>query len=105
MFLLKPIAGLTCRAAIAPMGKLLGALDFLINLGGPFLVYHLAEEHMSTTVALKIILDFTLPISEFIVISPVLGYGIYFGLMGCSFWYGNQRRKAGERLAALAANR
>jgi hypothetical protein len=46
---------------------------------------------------------FTLPISEFLVISPVLGYGIYFGLMGWSFWYGNQRRKAGERLAALAA--
>jgi hypothetical protein len=56
-------------------------------------------------VVLKIILDFTLPISEFIVISPVLWYGIYFGLMGWSFWYGNQRRKAGERLAALAANR
>lgn len=53
---------------------------------------------------LKIILAFTLPISEFLVISPVLGYGIYFGLMGWSFWYGNQRRKAGERLAALAAN-
>jgi hypothetical protein len=54
---------------------------------------------------LKIVLAFTLPIGEFLVISPVLGYGIYFGLMGWSFWYGNQRRKAGERLAALAANR
>jgi hypothetical protein len=54
---------------------------------------------------LKIVLAFTLPISEFLVISPVLGYGIYFGLMGWSLWYGNQRRKAGERLAALAANR
>ena len=34
------------------MGKLLVALDFLVNLGGPFLVYHLAEGHMSTTAAL-----------------------------------------------------
>ena len=227
MFLLKPTAGLTCRTAIAPMGKLLVALDFLVNLGGPFLVYRLAEGHMSTTAALiwsstppilwsvfqllrnrkldalstlviagialsliatllggsprllliresfitgifgliflgsllfprplvfhlakttvakqgtsaeafasnwsipgfrftvylmttvwgvglvveatlKIVLAFSLPIGEFLVISPVLGYGIYFGLMGWSFWYGNQRRKAGERLAALAANR
>jgi hypothetical protein len=31
------------RTAIAPMGELLVALDFLVNLGGPFLVYHLAE--------------------------------------------------------------
>jgi hypothetical protein len=51
---------------------------------------------------LKIALAFTLAIEQFLVVSPVLGYGIYFGLLGWSFWYGNQRRKLGERLAALA---
>ena len=34
------------------MGKFFVALDFLVNLGGPFLVYQLAAAHMSETAAL-----------------------------------------------------
>ena len=50
----------------------------------------------------KIILAFTMPTGRFLVVSPIISYGIYFGLLGWSIWYGNQRRKAGERLAAAA---
>jgi hypothetical protein len=49
---------------------------------------------------LKIILAFSMPIGSFLVVSPIISYGIYFGLLGWSIWYGNQRRKLGERLAA-----
>jgi intracellular septation protein A len=49
---------------------------------------------------LKIILAFSMPIGSFLVISPIISYGIYFGLLGWSIWYGNQRRQLGERLAA-----
>jgi hypothetical protein len=38
------------------------------------------------------------------VVSPIISYGIYFGLLAWSIWYGNQRRKAGERLAAANAS-
>jgi hypothetical protein len=51
---------------------------------------------------LKIILAFTMPIGPFLVVSPIISYGIYFGLLGWSLWYGNRRRKAGERLAAAS---
>ena len=34
------------------MGRVFVALDFLVNLGGPFLVYQLATGHMSETAAL-----------------------------------------------------
>jgi intracellular septation protein A len=50
----------------------------------------------------KIVLAFTIPTGPFLAISPIISYGIYFGLLGWSIWYGNQRRKAGERLAAAA---
>jgi intracellular septation protein A len=50
----------------------------------------------------KIILAFTMPTGLFLVVSPIISYGIYFGLLGWSIWYGNQRRKAGERFAAAA---
>jgi hypothetical protein len=50
----------------------------------------------------KIILAFTMPTGLFLVVSPIISYGIYFGLLGWSILYGNQRRKAGERLAAAA---
>src|ERR1700752_2333854 len=36
------------------MVKFFVALDFLINLGGPFLVYQLATGHMSETAALML---------------------------------------------------
>ncbi|MBV8098435.1 MAG: hypothetical protein JOZ31_04690 [Verrucomicrobia bacterium] len=49
---------------------------------------------------LKIILAFTVPIGQFLLVSPIISYGIYFGLLGWSIWYGNQRRKLGQRLAA-----
>jgi intracellular septation protein A len=49
---------------------------------------------------LKIILAFSMPIGSFLVVSPIISYGIYFGLLGWSIWYGNQRRKLGERLIA-----
>jgi intracellular septation protein A len=49
---------------------------------------------------LKIILAFSMPIGSFLVVSPIISYGIYFGLLGWSIWYGNQRRKRGERSAA-----
>jgi intracellular septation protein A len=52
---------------------------------------------------LKIILAFTMPAGPFLVVSPIISYGIYFGLLAWSIWYGNQRRKAGERLAAANA--
>ncbi|HEY4814141.1 MAG TPA: VC0807 family protein [Chthoniobacterales bacterium] len=51
---------------------------------------------------LKIILAFTMPTGLFLVVSPIISYGIYFSLLGWSIWYGNQRRKAGERFAAAA---
>ncbi|MBV8275541.1 MAG: hypothetical protein JO170_09835 [Verrucomicrobia bacterium] len=51
---------------------------------------------------LKIILAFTMPIGPFLVVSPIISYSFYFGLLGWSIWYGNQRRKAGERLAAAS---
>jgi intracellular septation protein A len=50
----------------------------------------------------KIILAFTMPPGTFLVVAPIISYAIYFGLLGWSFWYGNQRKKAGERLAAAA---
>ena len=49
---------------------------------------------------LKIILAFTMPTGLFLVVSPIISYTIYLGLLGWSICYGNQRRKAGERLAA-----
>jgi hypothetical protein len=54
---------------------------------------------------LKFLLAFTLSIQQFLVASPIISYSIYFGLMGWSFWYGNRRRKAGERFAAAAAGK
>jgi intracellular septation protein A len=54
---------------------------------------------------LKIVLAFTMQIGSFLVVSPIISYSIYFGLLGWSIWYGNQRRKMGERLAAAAAGR
>jgi intracellular septation protein A len=54
---------------------------------------------------LKITLAFTIPTGLFLVVSPIISYGIYFGLLGWSLWYGNQRRKQGERLAAAAVGK
>jgi hypothetical protein len=54
---------------------------------------------------LKIILVFTIPIGLFLVVSPIIGYGIYFALLGWSIWYGNQQSKAGERSAAADAGK
>ena len=54
---------------------------------------------------LKIILAFTMPIGPFLVVSPIVSYAIFFGLLGWSIWYGNQRRKLGERLAAANAGK
>ena len=51
---------------------------------------------------LKIVLAFTIQTGLFLVVSPIISYSIYFGLFGWSIWYGNQRRKLGERLAAAA---
>jgi intracellular septation protein A len=51
---------------------------------------------------LKIILAFTIETGLFLVISPIISYSIYLGLLGWSLWYGNQRRKRGERLATAA---
>jgi intracellular septation protein A len=53
----------------------------------------------------KIILAFTIPTGLFLVVSPIISYSIYFGLLGWSLWYGNQRRKLGERMAAAAAGK
>jgi hypothetical protein len=53
----------------------------------------------------KIILAFTIPTGTFLVVSPIISYSIYFGLLGWSICYGNQRRKMGERLAAAAAGK
>jgi intracellular septation protein A len=53
---------------------------------------------------LKIILAFTMPTGLFLVVSPIISYGLYFGLLAWSIWYGNQRRKAGERLATANAS-
>jgi len=52
---------------------------------------------------LKIILAFTIQTGLFLVVSPIISYGIYIGLLAWSILYGNQRRKAGERLAAASA--
>jgi hypothetical protein len=55
--------------------------------------------------AVQVILAFALPIEQNLVVSPIVGYGIYFGLFGWSFWYGKRRREKGERLAAAAAEK
>jgi hypothetical protein len=52
---------------------------------------------------LQIILAFALSIEQDLVVSPIVGYGLYFVLFGWSFWYGKRRRKQGERLAGSAA--
>ena len=52
---------------------------------------------------LQIILAFTLSIEQDLVVSPIVGYGLYFVLFGWSFWYGKRRRKQGERLAGSGA--
>jgi intracellular septation protein A len=54
---------------------------------------------------IKFFLAFSLPIELFLVLAPVLGYGIYFGLLGWSIWFGQKRKKQGERIAAAAAAR
>jgi hypothetical protein len=54
---------------------------------------------------LQVILAFTLSIEQDLVISPIVGYGVYFGLFGWSFWYGKRRKARGERLAAAAAKK
>jgi intracellular septation protein A len=54
---------------------------------------------------LQVILAFALSIEQDLVVSPIVGYGVYLGLFGWSFWYGKRRRKRGERLAAAAAKR
>lgn len=55
-----------------------------------------------TEATLKVVLAFSLPIEQFLVIGPLLSYGFYFGLLGWSFWYGSKRKAEGDRLAALA---
>jgi hypothetical protein len=51
---------------------------------------------------LQVILAFALSIEQDLVVSPIIGYGVYLGLFGWSFWYGKRRREKGERLAAAA---
>jgi intracellular septation protein A len=53
---------------------------------------------------LKIFLAFTMPVGQFLVVSPIISYAIFFGLLGWSIWYGNQRRKAAQRLASAGAS-
>jgi hypothetical protein len=54
---------------------------------------------------LQVILAFALSIEQDLVVSPIVGYGVYLGLFGWSFWYGKRRREKGERLAAAAAKK
>lgn len=51
---------------------------------------------------LQVVLAFALSIEQDLVVSPIVGYGVYLGLFGWSFWYGKKRREKGERLAAAA---
>jgi hypothetical protein len=51
---------------------------------------------------LKTVLAFAMPINLFLVIAPIIGYAIYFGLMGWSFWYGKKKKKEGEERRAAA---
>jgi hypothetical protein len=53
----------------------------------------------------QVILAFTLSIEQDLVVSPIVGYGVYLGLFGWSFWYGKRRRQKGEQLAAAAAKK
>jgi hypothetical protein len=54
---------------------------------------------------LQVILAFALSIEQDLVVSPIVGYGVYLGLFGWSFWYGKRRKERGERLAAAAAKK
>jgi hypothetical protein len=54
---------------------------------------------------LQVILAFTLSIEQDLVVSPIVGYGVYLGLFGWSFWYGKKRKEKGERLAAFAVKK
>jgi hypothetical protein len=49
-----------------------------------------------SSTALKFVLAFSLPIAPFRAVAPVLGYGIYFGLLGWSIWF-MQKKEKGRR--------
>jgi len=44
----------------------------------------------------QFVLAFSLPIALFLAVAPVLGYGIYFGLLGWSIWF-MQKKEKGRR--------
>jgi hypothetical protein len=53
-------------------------------------------------VAAGIVLIFTLPIRDYLIVSPILGYGTMGGLMLWSFLYGRAARRRGEARRAVA---
>ena len=54
---------------------------------------------------LQVILAFALSIEQDLIVTPIVGYGVYLGLFGWSFWYGKRRKEKGERLAADTAKK
>ena len=47
-------------------------------------------------------LAWTIPAEEFLLISPIIGYGVYFSLIGWTFWYVRRLKAAAQRLEANA---
>ena len=47
-------------------------------------------------------LAWTIPTEQFLLISPVIGYGVYFSLIGWTFWYVRRLKAAAQRLEANA---
>jgi hypothetical protein len=47
-------------------------------------------------------LAWTIPTEEFLIVSPIIGYGVYFSLIGWTFWYARRLKAAAQRLEANA---
>jgi intracellular septation protein A len=102
----KPLMFLIVRTTVTKQGMSEDAFSSRWSIPGFRFTFYLMTAvwgiGLLIEATLKIILAFTMPIGPFLVISPIISYAIFFGLLGWSIWYGNQRRKLGERLAAAA---
>lgn len=47
---------------------------------------------------LRSILAWTIPIDQFLIISPIIGYGIYFALIGWTFWFVRSLKAAARKI-------
>jgi intracellular septation protein A len=100
----KPLMFLVVKSSISKQGMSQEAFSSRWSIPGFGFTFYLMTAvwgaGLLVEATLKIILAFTMQIGLFLVFSPIISYAIFFGLLGWSMWYGNQRRKLGDRLAA-----